>query len=70
MSNCYTTLFHTRHNIGIPVKHSRYICDIPIIFSHHLCKEDRTSCVLILLGNTCCEAPLLSIKITDHYNGT
>jgi hypothetical protein len=50
MSNFHTTLFQTRHNIGIPLKHTRYFFDIPITFSHHPCKEHRTSCVLILIS--------------------
>ena len=50
MSNFHTTLFQTRHNIGIPLKHNRYIFDIAITFSQHLCKEHRTSCVMILIS--------------------
>ena len=52
MSNFHTTHFQTRHNIGIPLKHNIYIYifDIPIIFSHHLCKDHRASCVLILIS--------------------
>jgi hypothetical protein len=34
MSNFHTTLFH--HNSGTPLKHNKYIFDIPIPFCHHL----------------------------------
>ena len=50
MSNLHTALFQTRHNIGIPLKHTIYIFDIPLTFSHHLCKEHRTRCELILIS--------------------
>jgi hypothetical protein len=45
MSNIHTTLFKIvlywcleliRHNIGTPLKHNKYIFDIPIPFCHHL----------------------------------
>ena len=32
----YWCLELTRHNIGIPLKHTKYIFDIPLPFSHHL----------------------------------
>jgi hypothetical protein len=46
MSNFHTTLFNIidlywcldliRHNIGTPLKHNKYIFDIPIPFCHNL----------------------------------
>jgi hypothetical protein len=48
MSNFHTTLFQNsfvlvprpewliRHNIGTPLKHNKYIFDIPIPLYHHL----------------------------------